>query len=185
MARESESRSQALHITDVILAADSNSKLGRFILHLSTAAQCRRKLKQYIKKFRLKLHTIKFPDENGNLTSFDEKADEEVLSELYALDPFFNHNQNLIGPKAQGYDDRKMDIMKFTRDDFLDYICDRFDIDDPDSWDEEDIDQQKESYFRWKNMGGTSSSTPTSGSTTSSTKKEEVSYYEEEYCQLY
>ena len=61
--------------------------------------------------------------------------------------------------------------------DFLDYMCDRFDINDPDSWDEEDIDQQKQSYFQWKNMGGasspspTSSSTPASDSTTSSTKK--------------
>jgi len=130
-------------------------------------------LKQYIKKFRLKLHTIKFKDGSGNLTTFDEKDDAEVLSELYALDPFFNHNQNMIGPKAQGYEDRKMDIMKFTRDDFLDYMCDRFDVDDPDSWDEEDIDQQKQSYFQWKNMGGTSSPspTPTSGSTTPSTKK--------------
>ena len=96
MARESESRTQAQHITDVILAADPNSKLGWFISHLSTTAQCRRKLKQYIKKFRLKLHTIKFKDGSGNLTTFDEKDDEEVLSELYALDPFFNHNQNMI-----------------------------------------------------------------------------------------
>ena len=102
MARDSESRTQALHITEVILAAGPNTNLGRFIMHLAGTAQCRRKLKWYIKKNRLKLHTVKFPDEDGNLTNFDEKADEEVLSELYALDPFFNHNQNLIGPKAQG-----------------------------------------------------------------------------------
>ena len=92
---------------------------------------------------------------------------------MNALDLFLNHNQNLIGPKAQGYEDRKMDIMKFTREDFLDYIYVRFDIEDPDSWDKEDITLQKESYFQWKNnMGGTSSPTPTSGgSTTSHTKK--------------
>jgi len=171
MARDSESRTQAKHITEVILATEPNTKLGRFITHLAGNAQCRRKLKWFMLKNKKKLHEVKFPDEDGTLTNFDEKADEEVLSELYAIYPFFNHNQNLIGPKAQGYDDRKMDIMKFTREDFLDYICDRFDIDDPDSWDEEDIDQQKESYFQWKNMSGTSSPTPTSGSTSSSTKK--------------
>jgi len=170
MARDSESRTQAKHITEVILAADPNTKLGRFITHLAGTAQCRRKLKWFMLQNKKKLHEVEFPDEDGTLTNFDEKADEEVLSELYAIYPFFNHNQNMIGPKAQGYDDRKMDIMKLTREDFLDYICDRFDINDPGSWDEEDIDQQKESYFQWKNMGGTSSPSPTSHSHTKKKK---------------
>ena len=182
MARESESRTQAQHITDVIFAAGPNTKLGRFITHLAGSAQCRRKFIHYLRKNRLKLHTIKFADENGNLTNFDEKADEEALSELYALDPFLNHNQNLIGPKAQGYEDRKMDIMKFTREDFLDYVYDRFNIDDPGSWDEEDIDQQKR---RVTSSGRTCPAHHPQRQhqvVQHQVQKEEVSYYEEEYC---
>ena len=191
MARESESRTQAQHITDVILAVDSDSKLGWFIVHLGTNAQCKRKLKQYIKKFRLKLHTVKFKDGDGNLTTFDQKDDEEVLSELYALDPFFNHNQKMIGPKAQGYEDRKLDIMKFTRDDFLDYMCDRFDINDPDSWDEGRHRSAKAELLPVEEHGRHVITKPNIKPNTSirqyNTKyeEEEVSYYEEECCQLY
>ena len=48
-----------------------------------------------------------------------------------------------------------MDITKLTRDDFLDSVSGYLDVDDVDTWDEEDL----ESYFQWK-YGVASSASP-------------------------
>ena len=88
MARDEESRKEAQYIVDKFLDAAPDSKLGKYIASLGSVALCRRRLIQYIKKWRLKLHTRNFQDGDGNDISWDEVADEEDLHMLYAIEPF-------------------------------------------------------------------------------------------------
>ena len=78
MARDSyDSRKEAQHITDELPDASPDTKLGKFLASLGNIALCRRKLIQYIKKQRLKIHTKDIKDSDGNVISWDVVADEE------------------------------------------------------------------------------------------------------------
>ena len=132
MARDSnsDSRKEAQFIANEFLDAQPDNKLGQFIAHLGNTALCRRKLLQYIKKWRLKLHTHqKFKDDDGNDTSWDEVADEEDLLMLYAIEPFLIWCQNDYGPDHYLYENEdRMDITKIPRSAFLDYFYGPFDL---------------------------------------------------------
>ena len=113
MARDTESRQEAQHIAD-------DSKLGKFLASLGGTAQCRRKLIQYIKKWRLKLHTRGFQDSDGNEITWDKVADEEALHMLYAVEPFIIFQQNDYGPETFLYEEEdRMDITRIPRGAFL------------------------------------------------------------------
>ena len=125
MARDSNSDSQreAQYIANDLLDATPDNKLGQFLAYLGNTALCRRKLLQYIKKWRLKLHTQNFKDSDGNDISWNEVADEEVLHMLYAIEPFLIWCQNDYGPDHYLYENEdRMDITKIPRSAFLDYF---------------------------------------------------------------
>ena len=107
MARDSnyDSRKKAQHIADVFLNATPDTKLGKFIASLGSNAQCRRKLMQYIKKQRLKIHEKDILDGDGTLISWDVVADEEDLHMLYAIEPFLVFQQNDYGPTTFYYEE--------------------------------------------------------------------------------
>jgi len=176
MARDSnsDSRKEAQFIANEFLDAQPDNKLGQFIAYLGNTALCRRKLLQYIKKWRLKLHTHqKFKDDGGNDTAWDEVADEEDLLMLYAIEPFLIWCQNGYGPDHYLYEiEDRMDITKIPRSAFLDYFYGPFDINNPTK---EDKEQRLAQWARRhptspQNGGGTSSAGPQNGqNTTSST----------------
>ena len=185
MARDSnsDSRKEAQFIANEFLDATPDNKLGQFIAYLGNTALCRRKLLQYIKKWRLKLHTHqKFKDDDGNDTSWDEVADEEDLHMLYAIEPFLIWCQNDYGPDHYLYEaEDRMDITQIPRSAFLDYFYSVFDIDHPTK---EDREQRLSQWARRhptspQNSGGPSSASSQNGqgttpSTTSSKKRSQI-----------
>ena len=71
-----------------------DTKLGMFLASLGNTAQCRRKLMQYIRKWRLKIHTREFKYSDGNDMSWDKDAYKDALSMLYSVEPFLIYEQN-------------------------------------------------------------------------------------------
>jgi hypothetical protein len=179
MARDEESRKEAQYIAKEFLDAAPDTKLGKYIASLGSIAQCRRRLIQYIKKWRLKLHTRSFQDSDGNEISWDEDADEEDLHMLYAIEPFLIWCQNDYGPDHYLYEEEdKMDITRIPRSAFLDYFYGPFDIDHPTK---EDREQRLSQWARRhptspQNGGGPSSAGSQNGQgTTSSTSSKKKS----------
>ena len=179
MARDEESRKEAQYIVDKFLDAAPDSKLGKYIASLGSVALCRRRLIQYIKKWRLKIHERSFQDSDGSDISWDEDADEEELHMLYAIEPFLIYCQNDYGPDHYLYEEEdRMDITKIPRSAFLDYFYGPFDINNPTK---EDKEQRLAQWARRhptspQNGGGTSSAGSQNGqSTTSSTSPKKKS----------
>ena len=115
-----------------------DTKLGKFLASLGSIAQCRRKLIQYIKKQRLKIHEKDILDGDGTRIPWDVVADEEVLHMLYAIEPFIIFQQNDYGPETFLYEaEDRMDITRIPRGAFLDYFYKDFDIDNPTKEDKE------------------------------------------------
>ena len=147
MARD-ESRKEAQHIADEFLNATPDTKLGKFLASLGSIALCRRKLIQYIKKQRLKIHEKDVLDSDGNLILWDVVADEEDLHMLYAIEPFLIFQQNDYGPTTFYYEEEdRMDITRITRGAFLDYFYSDFDIDAPTEVD------NKQRVLQWERRG--------------------------------
>ena len=182
MARD-DSRKEAQHIADEFLNATPDTKLGKFLASLGIIALCRRRLIQYIKKQRLKIHEKDIVGDDGTITKWDEVADEEDLHMLYAIEPFLIYQQNDYGPPETFlYEaEDRMDITRIPRSAFLDYFYSGFDIDDPTEVDNE------ERLLQWarrhptspQNSGGPSSTSSQNGqgttpSTTSSKKRSQI-----------
>ena len=115
MARD-DSRKEAQHIADEFLNATPDTKLGKFLASLGIIALCRRRLIQYIKKQRLKIHERDIVEDDGTHTSWDVNADEEALHMLYAIEPFLIYQQNDYGPETFFYEaEDRMDITRIPR----------------------------------------------------------------------
>ena len=67
MARD-DSRNEAQYIANEFLNAKPDKKLGKFLASLGSIAQCRRRLIQYIKKQRLKIHEKDIVEADGTVT---------------------------------------------------------------------------------------------------------------------
>jgi len=173
MARDTVSAAEAEYIWDTILEATILNKMGRFKNVIGVHATDRRKLIHYIKKRRLKLHTITFKDDQGEFT-FDENdpEDMEIMEMLYAIEPFIIYCQNSYGPDTFMYEEEDhMDITKISQDAFFQYFYEKFDINNPTVT---DSDMRREQWERRhpasplngaSAAAGTTSTTPTSSST--------------------
>ena len=116
--RDTMSAAEAEHIWDSFLGATTLNKMGPVRNVIGVHATDRRKLIHYIKKRRLKLHTLKFKDSQGDFTLDDNDPDDtEIMEMLYAIEPFIIYCQNSYGPDTFMYEaEDHMDITTIDRD---------------------------------------------------------------------
>ena len=116
--RDTVSAVEAEYIWDSFLGATTTNKMGRVRNSMGPHANDKRKLIQYIKKQRLKLHTATLKDSQGEFTlDEDDPDDEELMGMLYAIEPFIIYCQNSYGPDTFMYEEEdRMDITTIPPD---------------------------------------------------------------------